>query len=828
MSGRATRSRKGKGVSLRNLVAVPFQEMLAETLPHQAAVPDRPLKRRKISRRTGNEQPSSVTDPKSAPVITNQEFNDDEDHEFEDVLIGKPLYASDDEGPRKELQTACRDTDDETEDGAYDVDLDAIDFDIAPSDSEHETPSRSNGTLELNFSRHRSKSPDPSSAVKRCPANRRKTLSKEERELRLQVHKMHVLCLMAYAERRNEFCNDYAVQKLLRPLITNKIMAYLRPDEALDDFGRANALKRGLEELGTLWSKRFTVVETGMRRALWAGKEGDVGNHQPFPTEDSCWEQADFLKAARKLEGSRDAGAQLYVAMLRSAGVECRLVCSLQPLSFSGGGPAMILFKGKKPPPKAPEAQKPVEVDYTNFKFAQPGDPIENTPTARRLGHSGTPDYSLSRIMAYNSIPSSSPRAVRSTNGPSAPESHYPIFWLEALDHAHNKWLSVDPMVTCTINKPRAIEPSLQDAYNNMLYVLAFSDDGTARDVTRRYAKAFNAKTRKLRVESTPGGRRWWQKALKRYDRGWLGKSIYDEAEDNQLAAFEAQEPMPKNIIDFKDHPIYALERHLKKNQILISGKVIGKVATGKDPARPGQKKTENVFRRSDVRAVKSADAWYRMGRDVKMGEQPVKTVPAKARADDDDDDGVDERPGTNLYTEEQTELYAPPPVVDGRIPKNTFGNIDIYVPSMVPAGGVHIKAEETVTAARLLGIDYSAALTGFSFRGRHGTAILQGAVVAAEFREAVEAVIEGFHDERARREEEMRSLRALRMWKRFVAVLRVKETVAGYAESYEAVTDLADDGEEKGEDKLEDDGKSEETEEYGDDDFSGGGFIPQ
>lgn len=42
----------------------------------------------------------------------------------------------------------------------------------------------------------------------------------------------------------------------------------------------------------------------------------------------------DFRENALKLRGSRDIGAQLFCALLRSAGVEARLVCSLLPLPF--------------------------------------------------------------------------------------------------------------------------------------------------------------------------------------------------------------------------------------------------------------------------------------------------------------------------------------------------------------------------------------------------------------------------------------------------------------------------------------------------------------
>jgi xeroderma pigmentosum group C-complementing protein len=46
-------------------------------------------------------------------------------------------------------------------------------------------------------------------------------------------------------------------------------------------------------------------------------------------------QKSDFRDAATKLEASRDTGAQLFCALLRSIGVETRLVCSLQVLPLS-------------------------------------------------------------------------------------------------------------------------------------------------------------------------------------------------------------------------------------------------------------------------------------------------------------------------------------------------------------------------------------------------------------------------------------------------------------------------------------------------------------
>jgi xeroderma pigmentosum group C-complementing protein len=123
----------------------------------------------------------------------------------------------------------------------------------------------------------------------------------------------------------------------------------------------------------------------------------------------------------------------------------------------------------------------------------------------------------------------------------------------------------------------------------------------------------------------------------------------------------------------------------------------IGRVAAGRDPTSPGGKKMENVYRRRDVKIARSANAWYRLGRDIKAHEQPVKTVAPKARPGDEDvGDEEDDRAGTNLYTEEQTKLYVPPQIINGLVPKNDFGNLDIFVPSMVPQGGVHIPRKSS------------------------------------------------------------------------------------------------------------------------------------
>lgn len=136
----------------------------------------------------------------------------------------------------------------------------------------------------------------------------------------------------------------------------------------------------------------------------------------------------------------------------------------------------------------------------------------------------------------------------------------------------------------------------------------------------------------------------------------------------------------------------FALKRHLRRNQVIHPERPVGSVNTG-----TGRRAiTETVYRRQDVTTVRSPMQWYRLGREIKTGEQPLKHVVApKRKLRKIVEDVEDEDEETGLYAIFQTEVYIPPPIVDGIVPKNSFGNIDIYVSSMIPSGGTHVPRRD-------------------------------------------------------------------------------------------------------------------------------------
>ena len=125
------------------------------------------------------------------------------------------------------------------------------------------------------------------------------------------------------------------------------------------------------------------------------------------------------------------------------------------------------------------------------------------------------------------------------------------------------------------------------------------------------------------------------------------------------------------------------------------------------------------------------------------LGEHPMKMVPVRAvtltrkrEVEEAERDGEKLKQG--LYALHQTDWIIPPPIENGIIPKNAFGNIDCYVPTMVPKGAVHIPLKSTVRICKRLDIDFAEAVTGFEFGKQRAVPVITGVVVAKEHEHAV------------------------------------------------------------------------------------------
>ena len=71
------------------------------------------------------------------------------------------------------------------------------------------------------------------------------------------------------------------------------------------------------------------------------------------------------------------------------------------------------------------------------------------------------------------------------------------------------------------------------------------------------------------------------------------------------------------------------------------------------------------------------------------------------------------------LYGRWQTEPYSPPPLDDdGRVPRNRFNNIYLFLPQMLPRQCAYLPLPGIVTIALRLKIDAVPAMIGWENRG--------------------------------------------------------------------------------------------------------------
>lgn len=343
----------------------------------------------------------------------------------------------------------------------------------------------------------------------------------------------------------------------------------------------------------------------------------------------------------------------------------------------------------------------------------------------------------------------------------------------------------VDPLDTGLVRTLTNLEPPQWDWENEMSYVVAFDNNNKVRDITRKYVKGYNSYTRSLRLEATLDGAKWWKKALRLYSVPAHRAPDRDQFENGLMDDRLLREGIPKSLAAMKNHPVFAIEEQLRQNEV-IHPKVECGTMTGKN------KRSIPVYRRQDVKQVKSATQWYVLGREIKAGEQPLKHKKARRirRAPDPEDMDLDEladmdEQDTAMYAHFQTILYQAEPCIGPIVPKNAYGNIDLYVPSMLPEGGVHIPHKLARVAADFLGIgDFVAdAVTGFDFRsGGKSTPVINGIVAGAESEEALWTMIEYIEGEQEEEADEIRRLTSLNLWRKFLVALRIKERVDEYA----------------------------------------------
>ncbi|KAI9336136.1 Rad4 beta-hairpin domain 3-domain-containing protein [Obelidium mucronatum] len=314
--------------------------------------------------------------------------------------------------------------------------------------------------------------------------------------------------------------------------------------------------------------------------------------------------------------------------------------------------------------------------------------------------------------------------------------------WTQIHIPATNSYVNVScngEIVPDSAFEPAQTAPDQQQ----LVYVLAFNQDGAFRDVSELFNTRWAGRVGKLRPKSSSSDREnenpvtWWKTVT------WLGsgdiKSASDLVEDDKLKkGLVEREVIPTRLDGFKNNSVYALERHCTQSELVY-------------PSGPthaiGKFKGELVYPRRLVKEVFSAVNWRKRGQSVKEGEIPIKKVKARVNTiakkreieldrlnADLEGGGVSE--WTDLYGEWQTQPCVPETLVNGKIPRNRFGNFEILHENMMPEWGARVKLPGASQVAKKLGIDCVPVMIGFEYHKGRATPVIQGVIVLKENKE--------------------------------------------------------------------------------------------
>jgi len=142
---------------------------------------------------------------------------------------------------------------------------------------------------------------------------------------------------------------------------------------------------------------------------------------------------------------------------------------------------------------------------------------------------------------------------------------------------------------------------------------------------------------------------------------------------------------------------------------------------------------------------------------------------------------GVDsDAKNSGLFGEWQVGMFKPEIAKNGKVPRNDFGNVDLYQECMMPIGCVWINDVDDMgmfsRVCRKLNIDTAKAVTGFD--GRKGYPVCEGYVICKEFEEtARDAYAQQYGVNIEKREKERKAL-VRKRWRRALKAVLVRKRV--------------------------------------------------
>ncbi|TMW65763.1 hypothetical protein Poli38472_008405 [Pythium oligandrum] len=503
-------------------------------------------------------------------------------------------------------------------------------------------------------------------------------MSKDDKQHEVALHKSHLLVSLAMQQQWNRLCQVSVLRGLMLSLTSESDVDFYRD---LDTMPRKYAL-----ELLVRWFNG--VFRT--RDVSRAGEDDAEDENEHMVT--ALLTESRLMRVFYSRRGHDYELAVLFTLLCRAVGLRTRHCAALDPL---------------------------VVQQHT---MAFESSAVASTPTSRKRARCSA--------------------GARKAEEPMETSSGQQFWaWSEVLDEKNQSWVMVDA-VRKVVDRPQEIQTA-RGKSRPLSYVVSINAEGILTDVSSRYVDRWS-KTLPLRLADD-----WFTHSLSLVNASIDDKCVWrdpearavelrlQDKERDELTSLKQSEEMPNSLEGFKKHHVYCLERHLGRYECIYPRKAVGIF------------KGQAVYPRKSVQTVRTMFQWRQLGREIKAEEQqkPAKREgkPSKGGGDSDDDGispGGSGAVGRALYGFWQTDEVTVAAVENGVVPKNKYGNIEVWSPAHLPRGSVHLRLSRIERVASQLGVDFAPAVVGFEVKNGKNYPKIEGIVVAA----TVEAMLVDAH----------------------------------------------------------------------------------
>ncbi|XP_010932557.2 DNA repair protein RAD4 isoform X3 [Elaeis guineensis] len=289
-----------------------------------------------------------------------------------------------------------------------------------------------------------------------------------------------------------------------------------------------------------------------------------------------------------------------------------------------------------------------------------------------------------------------------------------PLYWAEVYcsgETLTGRWVHVDA-ANGIVDGEDKVEAAVAAFRRPLKYVIAFAGNG-AKEVTRRYCVHW------YKIASQRISSQWWDRVLaplKELESGATGGIV-------QLEALEENVPSDP-------------------------GKKVNKSLALEPPAEQTQISTRNSLEdlELETRALTEPLPTNQL---VVKGSRKVMNFQTSEPSVLEEDIG---EPASELYGKWQLEPLQLPHAVNGIVPKNERGQVEVWSEKCLPPGTVHLRLPRLIPVAKRLEVDFAPAMVGFEYRNGRCFPMFEGIVVCREFKDAI---MEAYAEEEERREAE-------------------------------------------------------------------------